>query len=266
MSVRPPKMRPYELLARFAGDGSIAGVIVRNIATIDGRELEGEPIELASATDPAFIEFAALFAAAAVSERDQLRTANATLAAQLEQLGTDKEALTAQLAQLTSERDQRISERDQLAAELNLLKNPPGPNLQTADGVRQLISARRYAIETAGIVLGSQFISTERDEIGHWFPRFYNAVLWLQGDARLRAANPLGHYPFKPKNFAPTVLIADQVVRVYECMAWFINECFAREAELWARVDAGERFDIIVDAVNNPATWPANTFDWEPPA
>lgn len=232
-------MKPYELLARFDPSGNVVGVSVRTLVTIDGRDYESDPSPLSGASDPAFVAFADSFATAAVAERDALA---------LQLVATQAELSAAQL---------RLSQ---------LEENGGAFDLTTIDGVRQFISARRYSIETAGIVLGSQFISTGRDEIGHWFPRFYNALLWIQGDARLRATNPNGLYPFKPKNHAPTVLIADQVVRVYECMAWFINECFAREAELWARVDAGERFDIIVDAVNNPATWPANTFDWEPPA
>lgn len=62
--------RPYELLARFAADGTIAGVSVRTITTVDGRDYESDPAPLSGAEDPAFIAFAEQFAAAAVTARD----------------------------------------------------------------------------------------------------------------------------------------------------------------------------------------------------
>lgn len=93
--------RPYELLARFAPNGTIAGVSIRTITTVDGREYEGDPIPLADVTDPAFTQFAEAFSAAIVTERDALKTKG-------EQF------------------DQLQADFDRVSAELNLLKNPPG--------------------------------------------------------------------------------------------------------------------------------------------
>lgn len=62
--------RPYELLARFSPDGTIAGVSVRTITTVNGRDYESDPAPLSGATDPAFVAFAEQFAAAAVAARD----------------------------------------------------------------------------------------------------------------------------------------------------------------------------------------------------
>jgi hypothetical protein len=83
--------RPYELLARFGSDGTVAGVHVRTIATVDGRDYEGDPIPLsAAADDPAFADFATQFSASVVTERDQLQaelnTANARIAELLQSM------------------------------------------------------------------------------------------------------------------------------------------------------------------------------------
>jgi hypothetical protein len=82
--------RPYELLARFGSDGTVAGVHVRTITTIDGRDFESDPKPLPGATDPAFVAFADQFSAAVVEERDSLKTqleqANARITQLLESL------------------------------------------------------------------------------------------------------------------------------------------------------------------------------------
>lgn len=283
--------RPYELLARFAIDGSIAGVSVRTITNVNGRDYESDPSPLSGATDPAFVSFAAAFSASIVAQRDQLLLDKAALETQVmtltserdlarDQLAAkvtafdllsddhsavviDRDSLSSQLAAVTAERDAHAQRIIELEGQLDYLLNPPGPDLTTRDGVRQYVSNARYVAETGGITVGNQFVSTERDEIGHWFPRFYNALMWIQGDPRIRAVNPNGHYPFKPKGHPPTVLTAEQVLRAYECMAWYINACFAAEAMLYARLDANEPLDVIV--TDTPTSWPSNQFSWEPP-
>jgi hypothetical protein len=64
---------PYELLARFNADGSVAGVHVRNLITINGKTIEGDPIPLSSVEDSAFSAFAEVFSASVVAERDALQ-------------------------------------------------------------------------------------------------------------------------------------------------------------------------------------------------
>lgn len=78
--------RPYELLARFNPDGTVAGVSVRTITTVNGRDFEGDPTPLAGATDPVFVAFAGQFAAAVVAERDAAIAAQATLQAEVDRL------------------------------------------------------------------------------------------------------------------------------------------------------------------------------------
>lgn len=78
--------RPYELLARFAADGTVAGVSVRTITTVNGRDFESDPMPLAGSSDPAFAAFADQFSAAIVSERDDAIAALQPLQAEIDRL------------------------------------------------------------------------------------------------------------------------------------------------------------------------------------
>lgn len=119
--------RPYELLARFASDGSIAGVSVRTITTVNGRDFESDPQPLGGVTDAAFTTFAEQFAADAVAERDALQTS-------LREMTADRDAqkaiantvpgLQEQLATLTAEKEALQAEVDRLT----LLVPPPVPD------------------------------------------------------------------------------------------------------------------------------------------
>lgn len=88
--------RPYELLARFAPDRTVAGVSVKTITTVGGRDYESDPTPLSGATDPAFVEFAEQFAASVVAERDSLE-------AQVTELTAAKATLEARVAELEAE-------------------------------------------------------------------------------------------------------------------------------------------------------------------
>lgn len=210
------------------------------------RWLPNDPTSLATAGDEA-AAWKAEYNAALESERDSLLTTVATLT-------TERDSALAHVVPLQSQ----VAE---LQAQLDAILNPPGPDLSTVAGAKAYISSERYTKETAGFTVGEQFISTERDEIGHWFPRFYNALMWTQGDAYTRAGNPDGLYPFKPKGHAPTVLTAAQVMRAYECMAWYVNQCFAVEAQLYGQLDAGTPIATVLDSI----VWPQSAFTWEPP-
>lgn len=82
--------RPYELLARFAPDGTIAGVHVKTITTVNGRDYESDPIPLSGADDPAFTAFSEQFSASVVAERDvavdALEAQRATMQAEIDRL------------------------------------------------------------------------------------------------------------------------------------------------------------------------------------
>lgn len=88
--------RPYELLARFAPDGTIAGVHVKTIVNVNGRDYESDPVPLSGATDPVFVAFAEQFAASVVAERDTALANVATLTA-------GKTTLEARVAELEAE-------------------------------------------------------------------------------------------------------------------------------------------------------------------
>ena len=88
----PMTTRPDALLARFEADGTVAGVSVRTITTVNGRDYEDDPTALSGATDAAFVEFANQFAAAVVTERD---TAVAALETQRATMQTEIDRLTA---------------------------------------------------------------------------------------------------------------------------------------------------------------------------
>ena len=102
--------KPYELLARFNRDGTVAGVSVRTIETVGGREYESDPQPLAGANDPAFKAFAEQFSAAVVAERD------AAVA--------EKSAAESALASVTAERDAALAEVERLTTELEAIRNP----------------------------------------------------------------------------------------------------------------------------------------------
>jgi len=78
--------RPYELLARFTPDGTIAGVSVRTITTVNGRDYESDPAPLSGTTDPAFTAFAEQFAADAVTARDAALAHVTELTAEVDRL------------------------------------------------------------------------------------------------------------------------------------------------------------------------------------
>lgn len=168
---------PYELLARFHKNGTIAGVSVRTITTVNGRDFESDPTPLSGANDPAFVAFAGQFAAGAVAERDQLRTEkaeletslaartkelaamttarNTELAAkaqaqeQVQSLTTErndalaaKTAAEAALTAMTVERDAQRTRANGLQAELDAIRSPVNPPLIPTTVIRRMGFAR----------------------------------------------------------------------------------------------------------------------------
>jgi hypothetical protein len=132
--------------------------------------------------------------------------------------------------------------------------------LETA---KQTISNRRYEVEVSGISIEGQSISSERDEIGHWYPRFANAYGYINNDPFALAANPTGEYPYKPKNGAPVIFNASQVIRAYQCLSWYINTCFGVEKYLFDLLDADTPVANVLAAMDS--AWPQREFTWTPP-
>lgn len=217
--------------------------------TDDGEYVRTTVEPLTGSDDPVISQLAAACSADIIAERDNLLT-------QIAAIGNERDAAV-------NERDSLNSKITELQNQLDAILNPPGPDTSTKEGAEQYISNERYKVETGGIRIGEQSITTERDEIGHWFPRFYNAMMWLQGDPYTRAGNPDGLYPYKPKNGMPTVLSAEQVIRAYECVAWYVNACFATEAELYKLLESGTAIDTVLAMI--PGAWPQTQFEWVAP-
>lgn len=130
-----------------------------------------------------------------------------------------------------------------------------------AASLKDHVAALRYERETMGIVVDGQPVSSERDEISHWYPRFSNALGWLNKDPMSLAGNPSGVYPYKPRGGDPVILSAQQVVRCYDRLAWYVNACFASEKAICDAIDGAstsEDFDAIADSLDQ--YWPSNEF------
>lgn len=141
--------RPYELLARFSSNGTVAGVSVRTITTVNGRDYESDPTPLADTEDQAFVDFADAFSASVVAERD---------------------SLTTQVATLTQERDTAIGVRESLEtqvaalqAELDELKNPPVQASVTPYQIRRWMLEQGIALESVTTYINAIEDTLERE-------------------------------------------------------------------------------------------------------
>ena len=110
--------RPYELLARFDNQGNVAGVSIKSISTINGKDYELDPVPLAGTTDPAFTAFAASFSAGVVAERDALATDKATLTTDLAAKTTEHDSVKGQYDALVVEKAKLISDNTKAIDEL----------------------------------------------------------------------------------------------------------------------------------------------------
>jgi len=144
--------------------------------------------------------------------------------------------------------------------QVDAARKVPGFDIRTIEGCKKLISAIRYENETAGIEIEGQQFSTERDEIGHWYPRFSNAWGWLNNDPVSRKGNPGGIYPYKPKKGKPVILTPEQVIRAYDRVAFYINSCFGVESYLYGLLDAGTPVEQVTGMLTQ--VWPTRQYLW----
>lgn len=118
---------------------------------------------------------------------------------------------------------------------------------------KQQIAETRYQKEIGGIVVGDQPVSTNRDEMPIW-----------QGmllDISMRPGQT-ATYEYKPRGGENTTLTPQQVGRVYECFAWYVQACFATERALCGMLDAGASIEAVEAALQNANTWPQTSFNW----
>jgi hypothetical protein len=171
--------------------------------------------------------------------------------------------LTTDLAEANAKVEPLETQVASLTAQLEALLNPPGPDVTTAEGLKAYLSNVRYEKEISGFNVGSQFVSTNRDELAHWFARFFDAFNWLQGNT---ATNPSGLYPYKPKGGSVVAMLtAEQAVRAYQCLAYYVNMCIATEGQLIEAIDGGMDLAEAKAMIDNVATWPQRQFDWVAP-
>ncbi|MFN7318753.1 MAG: hypothetical protein ACK5S6_04495, partial [bacterium] len=185
-----------------------------------------------------------------------LTTEKATLTTEKATLETEKIALENHIAT-------KQNQIDSLQSQLDELLNPAGPDVTTREGLKQYLAQKRYEKEIAGFTVGGQLISTNRDELAHWFARFFDAFNHLQGSTSASG----GVYPYKPRGGTTVVnLTAAQAVRAYQCLAWYIKACIATEGELISIIDAAQLSQLvdIKETIDTAATWPQRSFEWEP--
>jgi hypothetical protein len=123
--------------------------------------------------------------------------------------------------------------------------------------LRAAIAEWRFGRETMGITIGSQPITTNRDEMGIW--------LGMMDDIT-RRPGATSAIEYRPRDGSNVTLTPAQVTRVVDCFKWYVAACFATERALNEAITA-EQLDLSTIAImaQNPATWPQRQFDWEPP-
>lgn len=246
--------RPRQFLAVWSDDGKeVKGSTFEESLFVDGSFWKNE---LTTVAPSGFAAFGAMFSNALQAQHDQLVDDKAKLT-------TNLATMTTSLGSKQSEIDSLIAEKVALEAHLDAILNPPGPDVTTVSGLREHIATTRYSHEVGGFTIGDQFVSTNRDELAHWFARFFDAFNWLSGNEMSRTNNPSGLYPYKPKGGTEVAMLtAQQAVRAYQCLAWYVNACIATEGALIAEIEKGTRLDIILGSANNVEQWPQTRFEW----
>jgi hypothetical protein len=119
------------------------------------------------------------------------------------------------------------------------------------------IAAIRWKRETAGITVGTQAVSTYREEMPIW----QGMLLDITFKPGQRTA-----FEYKPRGGENVALTIQQVLRCYECFAWYIAACFAVERALRDMIDNGTSLNSVAALAMDSATWPQQVFEWNPPS
>ena len=120
----------------------------------------------------------------------------------------------------------------------------------TASELRQYLADARYEAESAGITVGNQPVSTFREEM----------PVWLGMLIDMQSGVGQSHYEYKPRGGQNVVLTPQQVLRCYQCFAWYVAACFATERQLAAMLDSGTDPEVVYGLIE----WPHRNFEWEP--
>lgn len=127
----------------------------------------------------------------------------------------------------------------------------------TASELIEHIGNWRWSRETAGITVGTQPVSTYRDEMPVW------QGMLLDMERRPGATT---EFEYKPRGGENVTLSPAQVSRIYECFAWYVAACFGTERALVEMIEQGGDLSVIAAAAQDPSTWPQTSFDWTPPS
>jgi hypothetical protein len=122
---------------------------------------------------------------------------------------------------------------------------PPPPTLAELRAARLAeLAAKRWAVETAGIVVAGHVVRTDRE-----------SQALISGAYQLAAVEPEAVTRFKASS-GWVDLSGAEVQAVALAVARHVRQCFAREAELAAAVEAAED-EAELDAIDLTDGWPA---------
>jgi len=131
------------------------------------------------------------------------------------------------------------------------------PHHDDPELLKKRIAEIRYGKESQGITVGTQPVTTLREEMPIWQGMLLDLAVFRPG--------VLQAFEYKPRGGVNTTLTPTQVQRCYECFAWYVGACFATERTLIAAIDVGTALSTVADLADNNATWPQTTFDWIAP-
>jgi hypothetical protein len=119
------------------------------------------------------------------------------------------------------------------------------------------IAYHRWMREEMGITVGDQPVSTQRHEMPVWIGMLLD-IMFNPGQRV--------DFEYKPHEGVSTMLSIPQVLRCYQCFAWYVAECFKTERTLSGMISAGELSDLdtIADLAFDPSFWPQREFPWVP--
>jgi hypothetical protein len=130
----------------------------------------------------------------------------------------------------------------------------------TADNLRAEIAYLRWQRSCLGITVGDLFISTIENE-QYDQPKTWDK-LFLQAINR----PTIDEFEYKNPGAANMVLTRNQVLRIADCLSWFIAMCFRTERLLQGMINNGDDLETIRAAAINDQNWPQREFSWTPPS
>lgn len=128
--------------------------------------------------------------------------------------------------------------------------------LHSVESTKVWLANERWTRESAGIFIGEQFVSTNRDEMPVWQGMVLDAFVLRPGAQAT--------YEYKPRGGANTTLTPQQVGRCYECFAWYVGALFAVERNIALMLD-GTTSVAERKAILSAIPWPQTQFEWISP-